>query len=343
MMKWMLDFLEKLYQNVEMLQKIVEILKKLWGKITFVISLILILIVCSLYEPIATYLRKYEKIATVYSVIEKYRIQILVVILCGVIIAFLYATIKLGKQLSRDSIRMADFTKKLHVRFFHDLRDDIKDLENYGKKINAGDDKEKIILKEEMFKKFVESMQRYIDFISEYFSDYCGSTISACIKIIKLDKDNQDIDDIKNRRAITLVRSSATKRERSKNNEEVTVVKNSDFLFLCTGANVFYGKADLDQEYSKHQYNVEDDYNTWHSKYISTLITPIRYYNKHRRYTTNDNRIELDILGFLCIDSKKKQINWEDFDSHELQLMAIISDSLYTYMKRFKDIYIKGE
>ena len=109
--------------------------------------------------------------------------------------------------------------------------------------------------------------------------------------------------------------------------------KNSDFKHLCDGTNIWYHGVDLKSKYEKHEYENEADEKDWQQKYNSTIVVPIRYYNINENISVND------ILGFLCIDSKKIIKNWDDANSFELQYRAIFADSIYTYIKLFRRMF----
>ena len=140
---------------------------------------------------------------------------------------------------------------------------------------------------------------------------------------------------------ISLVRSSNTKEER----ESVTptiIGQNTDFINLCRGQIIFFGSGNLLKLSESGQY-INDSDNWDNGKtYLSTLVTPIRYYNNDER-----NNIKTDVIGFLCIDCKEEIYEWEKADSFELQILGAFSDILYVYIKEFyscfEDVGIKME
>lgn len=176
-------------------------------------------------------------------------------------------------------------------------------------------------------------MKEYIDSLSEYLSDYRGTTVSICIKVFK--KRDRNRSEFQTEEIITLSRSSNTEHERC-NSNNTYVGQNTDFTNLCNGQIIFFASSNLHKIEESGQY-INDSPNWESSKYTSTLVTPIRYNNNSKN--KGNNYIKPDIIGFLCIDSMDEIQEWENSDSFELQIMAAFSDILYIYLKEFYNCF----
>lgn len=228
-----------------------------------------------------------------------------------------------------------NIVNKLHNDFIHKLRDATYNLYLKEQRIielrktqNTEAIKE---VQERAFDSLISNLQSFVDSIADYLSEYNNKDkISVCIKIINPGQDNIADSD---KKAKTLVRSKNTKKARSRTNENITLGKNTDFKHLCDGTNIWYHGVDLKTKYENGEYENEAPVKDWQSKYNSTIVVPIRY------YINDDDILVNDILGFLCIDSKKIVTTWDDTEPFELQYLAIFADSLYTYIKFFRRLF----
>ena len=332
----LLSHLENIYQSVETFQKIFQVLKKLWNKITYVIVLGYITVFILQFETFRNYIIKITDNPQIVNWIFDKTNIILFLLQSVIIIAFIYKVWKIGKIDILKYDNFQDFVKQIHIKLIHDVRDNIKELDSNIKELNKNNEDITKIIKSKMFQDLSNNMQTYVDFLAEYLSKYCNTTISTCIKIVKFENCDSD-----NPEAITLTRSSNTRNMRLKNEESIFINQNDDFKYLYNGANTFYGKADLIKEHNNGNYHVQDSIEKWSNKYKSTLIAPIRYYSKHSKHNNID--VEFDILGFLCIDANKVMEKWEDIDSFELGMLAIFADTMYIYLKRYKEVYCKND
>jgi hypothetical protein len=262
-----------------------------------------------------------------------------ILFIIGIVLIFvrlIYVAIK-SRTESNDMQRKV--TKFLHQNLIHKVRNDIVELEILTpvliKYVNDGNndallefyDKELLVLK--------SKLKGYVDCLASYLTKYRSNEISVCIKVFK----NRDRNRTKflEEEIITFARSSNTEKER--NNSNITTIgANTDFANLCRGQIVFFASSNLNKIEKSGQY-INDSVNWKNSKYISTLVIPIRYYNN--AVTNNNNNIKSDVIGFLCIDSKEEIIEWESSNSFELQLLASFADILYVYIKEFYNCFEK--
>ncbi len=330
-----LNWLEDIYTSVEQFQKILQMLKKLWKVIEYIIFIAYLFIFALQFTSIRNWILnlKEEKGYKVFiEFIYENTNWSLFILLSILIVAFIYKIWKLGKMGVSQYEEQEAFLSQLHSRFIHDIRDNIKELERDANILSLGNEDVMAIARENMFQTLSNNIQNYVDFIAEILSKYCKTTISVCVKIVKIEN-----NDTNNPLAVTLARSSNTRKERLKEDETIGINQNDDFKYLYNGSNTFYGKADLVQEHKEGNYHVTDSIEVWSSKYKSTLVAPIRYYSKHSKH--NNVNLDFDILGFLCIDANQIMKQWEDINSYELKVLAIFADAMYIYLKKYKEAY----
>lgn len=256
------------------------------------------------------------------------------------LVALLMLTMSIRKT-GKKEIKAGQITynviKDLHNDFIHKIRNAIYELYLLSEKLmkykieNNQDAIQEVQL--HAFDNLLNNLQSFVDSLANFLSVYNKDTISVCIKIISSGQNNlKDLE----KKAKTLVRSHNTDRERKRTNEDITIGKNTDFIHLCEGTNIWFHGVDLKTQYEKGNYENEAEAKDWQAKYNSTIVVPIRYYN------ANDGNPIHDILGFLCIDSKNIIQSWDDVNSFELQYLAIYADTIYTYIKLFRRIFDEG-
>lgn len=335
MLEELLIFLETLYKNIKILQKIIQYIRKLWKVGIYFIILLIIFLFLLQIKVLRNFILKYSAQNQIITYIYNNSNYIIFIFFIILSIVYLYKIWKIGKIDNQKNTIAEEFVDKLHTNFIHDIRDNIKELDNNIEDFNKNIEVLSNRVRTYMFENLTRTMQAYTDFLADYLSGYCDSTISVCIKIVKFEDQNEDKPE-----AMTLTRSSNTKKNRVKENEIVSIKDNDDFKFLYEGKNTFYGKANLIKEHNEGNYNVQDNINIWSRKYMSTLIAPIRYYSENIKY--NNTNLNFDILGFLCIDSDKVMKQWENPNSHELNVLAIFADTMYIYLKKYKEIYLRN-
>lgn len=222
----------------------------------------------------------------------------------------------------------------VHQELIHKIRNNVVELEPLNDKIQkfAKDNNMDAISEcyNNELKELKQNIQYYVDQLEHYLSQYREDTISVCIKIFRNRDRNRN--EFQEEEIITLTRSSNTESERE-STLSTFVGQNTDFTNLCLGRMIFFGSSDLSIMEESGQY-INDSENWKKNKYVSTLVTPIRYYNDDFN-NTRERKIEPDIIGFLCIDSEKIVKEWEHSDSFELQMLAAFADILYVYLKEF--------
>ena len=253
----------------------------------------------------------------------------------GIVVLFLlWSLVRLIYKAVRVDIRNrkqnTNLVKMIHKDLIHSIRSHIVEMDDLSVRVKEHPDINGLFNDE--LDKLKANIQPYVDALERYLSDYRNQKVSVCIKTF-LDT-SQFKNDYMNEELITIARSKATKRSRTSNHRAV-VGKNTDFINLCYGQSTFFGKAGLKELSDAGLY--QNDSPDWWKKYNSTLVAPIRYYDKDG--INGNMNINFDIIGFLCIDCKADIKEWESGNSFELQLLAILADSLYTYIRKFYNCF----
>ncbi len=235
-----------------------------------------------------------------------------------------------------DNIKqMTSLLKQIHLDYIHEIRNRMAEMqENLPNRIKEVQDSEEDMKK--LYDKELEhlkgNLQPIVDKLSDHLYKYRNQKISVCIKTFV--NGSCESENYLQEEVTTMARSSNTKA--SRNNRLVSkVCDNTDFIDLSVGKIMYFGKSNLKQLYEDNLY--KNSTPQWWTKYNSTLVVPIRYHNKEPE-KTNMN-IEIDLIGFLCIDCKEIIPEWENADSYEFQLLAVIADSLYTYLKMYYNFF----
>ena len=332
------EYIDKVNDVIAIMKGLISIVKELWAILLVVFSLFLGL---SNSDQIKQFLISHNILSiNVVNFIASNSNGILSLFLLLLIIILVCAIRKVGKRAIKLKSTTYDLIYQLHNEFSHILRNGIYDLYLAKEKIEMfKQENNKNAIKElqsHAFDNIVNNLQSFVDLIADFLSSYRDDTISVCIKVINSGQENIKDDE---KQAKTLVRSKNTKRNRKRSNENITVGKNSDFVHLCDSTNIWYKGIDLKTMYDKGTYANEIASNDWQMKYNSTIVVPIRYKN------TTDDKIYFDVLGFLCIDSKKVVKEWDKCDPEPLELhyLAIFADSIYTYIKLFRRIFDNEE
>lgn len=325
---------------IEIIKRITALLRQLWKYISvllFAIPSFVLIVQINVVKSFLLTLSTDEKYNNFINFIDHNAYIILLIVLFALIITYLIKLYQFEKSKTSYYADNGTFIDTLHKKVIHDIRDNIKELDEDEKQITTGSPDAIKLTKKNMYQSLSNNMQNYIDIVAESLTDYCNETVSVCVKIVQID--NNTFDDPL---AVTLARSSNTRIKRLKNDETLHINKNDDFKHLYIGTNTFYGKSNLLNELHDGNYHVEDSVETWSKKYVSTLIVPIRYYSKQSKH--NNVNMDLDIMGFLCIDANKNMAQWEDIDSYELKVLNLFADAMYIYLKQFKRIYcIEGK
>lgn len=165
------------------------------------------------------------------------------------------------------------------------------------------------------------------------------SSICTCIKMVSIYEKDKPISE---RSLITLARSknsSATRMDKTKKN---VIGQNTDFLDLSKGYRNYYVGVNLIDKFKKGEYNNS----TPNFAYESTVVVPIRFSDVYSdiKVASKEKRVEIkvrsdvDIVGYLCIDTEKVLNEWKKADEVKkvVKMLAVYADSLYIYLSAFR-------
>lgn len=329
------DKINNITDILEALKGLLKIINELW---LIIVPLLTTLIALFNFEKLKNFLVTYHILSEgVINFIYNNSNGLISLLLLLTLFILIMTIRKTGKQEIQTGLTTYNLINKLHNDFIHKIRNAIYELHLLNEKIikyRAEGNQDAI---QEVHSHAIDNLsnnlQNFVNSIADYLSTYNNDTISVCIKTIN--PGQNDLEDF-DKKAKTLVRSHNTDRERKRSNEDITIGKNTDFIYLCKGTNIWFHGVDLKSQYDNDKYFNEAEAKDWQSKYNSTIVVPIRYYNANDRKPIND------ILGFLCIDSKNIIHRWDDINSFELQYLAIYADTIYTYIKLFRKIFEEG-
>ncbi len=177
---------------------------------------------------------------------------------------------------------------------------------------------------------------------SSALSLIAGVRIRACVKELSIEESPAAAHKIRSMYVFTLCRSEDVTEPKSKSGQD-WVTENSDFrdLFDNEKERCFFSNnlLALNGYDNSHWETGEKNYN-----YVSTVVWPIRKRFLKETPGASQFHERHDILGFLCIDSKAKNIFWKRYDFF---VGAAYADTLYSVLKFWKaqasQNIIKGE
>lgn len=330
------------------------------GYVDFVQSLIFIVsIVNAIIAPIV---KKFKDIA-LPSLIRKYVdffdfsstvYWINCIIMALFVIKLIYVITKKNRNSSKELIDIIDC---IHTNYIHCMRDHMHQLEEtenlLSKDINDDVKKFERYYNDE-YKRLESIAQECVNQVSNVLNKFVGmpekgkDSICTCIKMISINEKDKPIAE---RSLITLSRSenSSNKRRIRKNKKDI-IGENTDFLDLSNGyRNYFYGVG-LKEKYKRGEYKNS----TLNFSYESTIVVPIRYTNlkqeveviseKGRKRIEITVKNDIDIVGYLCIDTEKKIYDWKKRDEVKeiVKILALYADTLYVYLSAFRKTFEKG-
>lgn len=326
---------ETLINRINIANSVFNLIKNIGGFFSGIFSLISIVIGL---KDVKQFLTVELNVPTVIIdfIVSKRRVAFLA--FCFFLVLFLFAFIRRAIKVSMDKINERTFLlKDLHEKLIHNIRNNIAEMQAILpmkiKECEENGDLDELYNSE--LNLLQSNLQIYADFLSTRISDYRNQKVSACIKTF-VSKNGQSGNTVDYRKEMltTIARSKNTDKARIKE-KPTSVEANTDFYDLCNGRILFFGKTNLRKLYNQKLY--KNDTPFFWKYYNSTLVVSIRYCEKKKEEYDLDIRI--DTIGFLCIDCKDIIPEWEEADSYELQFMAVIADSLYTYLRIFYNFF----
>lgn len=244
----------------------------------------------------------------------------------------------------------------LHTNYIHDMRNHIHDLEKLEKRTFDMSNKDDVKNYEDLYNSHYKILgivaQQCVNQISDIINECMGmpnkgkESICTCIKMVSIYEKDKPISE---RSLITLARSKNSSRKRMQNVGKHIIGKNTDFLDLSKGYRNFYYGINLKNKFEKREYNNS----TPDFSYESTVVVPIRFSDMHSTVNffpekKKKSRLEIqikndvDIIGYLCIDTEKILQEWENSKQVEkiVKILAFYADSLYVYLSIFQKTFM---
>lgn len=303
--------------------------------------------------PLPNWISKYSEIFNVTSIGYLVNCIIMVVFIVKLVVVITLKNTTKNEEL----IHIIDC---LHTNYIHNMRNHIHHLEEteklLPKKLYKNIEKFERYYNDE-YKTLESITQDCVNQVSDVINEFIGmpaagkSSICACIKMISIHEKNKTIEE---RSLVTLARSKNSTNERKQKNKKDIIGKNTDFLDLSEGYRNYYYGIGLREKYESGEYINS----TPNFSYESTIVVPIRYTSLKKEIKINSEekkkqieinvKNDVDIVGYLCIDTEKVFSDWEKSDEVKkvVKILALYADTLYIYLSAFRKTFertIKGK
>lgn len=269
-------------------------------------------------------------VGLIISVVTKEKMAIVFYASAGIIIISvlltIFVVIKSGKN---DKMKEAN----KYAKGFHEILHLIRDC--YGDLMEVIEDE---TYKRPMpFRKYItEKVMKMMDLLSRNLSEATGYKVRACIKTFDFIRDGEmDKNKIK---LITLARSGQSNVNNmiSEHYNPIPLNENTDFeyIFNINEGYVeervhFFIVDDLVKYSQKEEY--KNSNKKWKKSYTTTIVMPIRYL-RNPSEDEEEAVPQYDIIGCLCIDSKKKNLFAIENRGFVIEYLKGIADILYVYL-----------
>lgn len=269
-------------------------------------------------------------VGLIISVVTKDKIAIVFYSSAGIIIISVLFTIYVVIKSSKND-KMKEANK--YAKGFHEILHLIRDC--YGDLMDVIEDE---TYKRPMpFRKYItEKVMKMMDLLSRNLSEATGYKVRACIKTFDFIRDGEM--DKNKMKLITLARSGQSNVNNmiSEHYNPIPLSENTDFeyIFNINEGYVeervhFFIVDDLVKYSQKEEY--KNSNKKWKKSYRTTIVMPIRYL----RNPSEDEEEAVpryDIIGCLCIDSKKKNLFAIENRGFVIEYLKGIADILYVYL-----------
>ena len=187
------------------------------------------------------------------------------------------------------------------------------------------------------FRKYItEKVMKMMDLLSRNLSEATGYKVRACIKTFDFIRDGEM--DKNKMKLITLARSGQSNVNNmiSEHYNPIPLNENTDFeyIFNINEGYVeervhFFIVDDLVKYSQKEEY--KNSNKKWKKSYTTTIVMPIRYL-RNPSEDEEEAVPQYDIIGCLCIDSKKKNLFAIENRGFVIEYLKGIADILYVYL-----------
>lgn len=269
-------------------------------------------------------------VGLIISVVTKEKMAIVFYASAGIIIISvllaIFVVIKSGKN---DKMKEAN----KYAKGFHEILHLIRDC--YGDLMEVIEDG---TYKRPMpFRKYItEKVMKMMDLLSRNLSEATGYKVRACIKTFDFIRDGEM--DKNKMKLITLARSGQSNVNNmiSEHYNPIPLNENTDFeyIFNINEGYVeervhFFIVDDLVKYSQKEEY--KNSNKKWKKSYTTTIVMPIRYL-RNPSEDEEEAVPQYDIIGCLCIDSKKKNLFAIENRGFVIEYLKGIADILYVYL-----------
>lgn len=269
-------------------------------------------------------------VGLIISVVTKEKMAIVFYVSAGIIIISvlltIFVVIKSGKN---DKMKEAN----KYAKGFHEILHLIRDC--YGDLMEVIEDE---TYKRPMpFRKYItEKVMKMMDLLSRNLSEATGYKVRACIKTFDFIRDGEM--DKNKMKLITLARSGQSNVNNmiSEHYNPIPLNENTDFeyIFNINEGYVeervhFFIVDDLVKYSQKEEY--KNSNKKWKKSYTTTIVMPIRYL-RNPSEDEEEAVPQYDIIGCLCIDSKKKNLFAIENRGFVIEYLKGIADILYVYL-----------
>ena len=269
-------------------------------------------------------------VGMIISVVTKEKMAIVFYASVGIIIISvlltIFVVIKSGKN---DKMKEAN----KYAKGFHEILHLIRDC--YGDLMEVIEDE---TYKRPMpFRKYItEKVMKMMDLLSRNLSEATGYKVRACIKTFDFIRDGEM--DKNKMKLITLARSGQSNVNNmiSEHYNPIPLNENTDFeyIFNINEGYVeervhFFIVDDLIKYSQKEEY--KNSNKKWKKSYTTTIVMPIRYL-RNPSEDEEEAVPQYDIIGCLCIDSKKKNLFAIENRGFVIEYLKGIADILYVYL-----------
>lgn len=162
-----------------------------------------------------------------------------------------------------------------------------------------------------------------ISAIKDVLRNALGKKVRVCIKMFRNDEDGK---------IFTYCRDSLTIEQsiKKEHSQRIDVLKNSDFLDILNGNKDIFIGGDLKKDFKAGKYhNTNRDF-----KYSSTVVVPIRALK-----TEIDGRRYYESIGFLCVDSKQKNVFSNGQAKMCVDFIRASAQYLYVFISQGNEYY----
>lgn len=269
-------------------------------------------------------------VGLIISVVTKEKMAIVFYASAGIIIISvlltIFVVIKSGKN---DKMKEAN----KYAKGFHEILHLIRDC--YGDLMEVIEDE---TYKRPMpFRKYItEKVMKMMDLLSRNLSEATGYKVRACIKTFDFIRDGEM--DKNKMKLITLARSGQSNVNNmiSEHYNPIPLNENTDFeyIFNINEGYIeervhFFIVDDLVKYSQKEEY--KNSNKKWKKSYTTTIVMPIRYL-RNPSEDEEEAVPQYDIIGCLCIDSKKKNLFAIENRGFVIEYLKGIADILYVYL-----------